>query len=66
MIDVIQANGVALVITDKTVNITASDIVKASDEVTVATDGTLGIGTVSTDKLVQGSDTLILNGGNAQ
>ena len=66
LIDVIQANGVALAITDKTVNITASDIVKASDEVTVATDGTLGIGSVSTDKLIQGSDTLILNGGNAQ
>lgn len=65
LIDVIQANGVALAITDKTVNITASDIVKASDEVTVAADGTLGIGSVSTDKLVQGSDTLILNGGSA-
>ena len=65
LIDVIQANGVALAITDKTVNITASDIVKASDEVTVAADGTLGIGSVSTDKLVQGSDALILNGGSA-
>jgi hypothetical protein len=38
---------------------------KASTEVTVATDGTLGLGEVSTDKLVQGSLELVLNGGNA-
>jgi predicted transcriptional regulator len=38
---------------------------KASAEVTVAADGTLGIGQISTDKLVQGADTLVLNGGNA-
>lgn len=38
---------------------------KASDEVTVADDGTLGLGEVSTDKLVQGSETLVLNGGSA-
>jgi hypothetical protein len=65
LIDIIQVNGVALDITDKTVNIKATDIVKASDEVTVAEDGTLGIGSISTDKLIQGSDTLILNGGSA-
>ena len=66
LIDVVQVNGVALTITDKTVNIKATDVVKASDEVTVANDGTLGIGTISTDKLVQGEQTLILNGGSAQ
>ena len=38
---------------------------KASNEVTVASDGTLGLGEVSTDKLVQGSMTLILHGGDA-
>ena len=38
---------------------------KASNEVTVAADGTLGLGEVSTDKLVQGSMTLILHGGDA-
>lgn len=38
---------------------------KASDEVTVAEDGTLGLGEVSTDKLVMGSDTLVLDGGSA-
>ena len=66
LIDVVQVNGVALTITDKTVNIKATDVVKASDEVTVANDGTLGIGTISTDKLVNGTDTLVLNGGSAQ
>lgn len=38
---------------------------KASNEVTIAEDGTLGLGEVSTDKLVQGSMTLVLNGGDA-
>jgi hypothetical protein len=39
---------------------------KASNEVTVDVDGTLGIGEVGTDKLVQSTgDVLILNGGNA-
>jgi hypothetical protein len=41
-------------------------VVKASAEVTVAEDGTLGLGLVSTDRLVQGVDILILDGGNAQ
>lgn len=39
---------------------------KASEEVTIAEDGTLGIGNVSTDKLIQGAQTLIFNGGNAK
>lgn len=40
-------------------------LVKASQEVTVDADGTLGIGNVSTDKLVQGAATLVLHGGDA-
>lgn len=44
---------------------TVAGIVKASAEVTVGGDGTMGIGVVSTDKLVQGSATLVLSGGNA-
>ena len=62
-------------INDKLVGVTTtvSDLItakieaaalKASTEVTI-TDGVLGIGTVSTDKLVQGSITLVLNGGTA-
>jgi hypothetical protein len=38
---------------------------KASAEVTVGEDGTLGLGQVSTDKLVNGVDTLVINGGSA-
>ncbi len=40
-------------------------IVKASEEVNVLADGTMALGVISTDKLVNGSDTLVLNGGNA-
>ena len=62
----IQANGTLLEITDKIVNIKTSDLVKASDEVTVAEDGTLGIGEVNVSKLVQDEGSaLILNGGSA-
>ena len=42
-------------------------LVKASEEITVAEDGTMGLGKVSTTKLyVPEGDELILNGGNAQ
>ena len=40
-------------------------IVKASDDVNVAADGKMTVARVSTDALVQGTDTLVLNGGNA-
>ncbi len=39
--------------------------VKASSEVTIDEDGILGLGEVSTDKLVQGTKTLVLSGGHA-
>lgn len=41
-------------------------LVKASEEILVGDDGTLGLGVVSTDKLVQGKLTLILDGGDAE
>lgn len=41
-------------------------LVKASDEITVAADGRMGIGAVSTDKLIQGSMVFVLNGGSAE
>lgn len=56
---------------DKTVSAYVSDRIaklvmpKASEEVTMAEDGTLGLGEVSTDKFVQGSMTLVLRGGDA-
>ena len=44
----------------------AAGLVKASDEITVTADGTLGIGFVSTDKLIQGIEVLVLQGGSAK
>lgn len=41
-------------------------IVKAGNDITVNTDGVMSIGYVSTDKLVQGSTTLVLSGGTAE
>ena len=38
---------------------------KASAEITIDEDGTLGLGEVSTDKLVQGNKTLVFSGGHA-
>lgn len=38
---------------------------KESDEISVSDNGTLGIKEISTDKLVQGNTTLVLNGGCA-
>ena len=38
---------------------------KTSDEISVTSDGTLSVKEISTDKLVQGNDTLVLNGGSA-
>lgn len=39
---------------------------KPSAEITIDEDGTLGLGEVSTDKLIQGAKTLIFNGGSAK
>ena len=73
----VENNGKAIVKNAEDIAKNASDIVaineaiaaivqpKASEEVTVADNGTLGLGKVSTDKLVQGADTLVLNGGSA-
>lgn len=66
LIEIVKVNGTALVITDKAVDIKATDVVKASAEVTVAEDGTLGLGEVNANKLVQtDGEWLILNGGTA-
>lgn len=43
----------------------AAGLVKASDEVTVAADGKMEIGYISTDKLVAGNEVWVLNGGNS-
>lgn len=73
-IDTVKVNGVALEIgEDKSVDIKlataeAAGVVKSSaegDKISVAADGTMSINTVSTDKLVQGTKEVVLNGGNA-
>ena len=42
----------------------SAGLVRASDEILVANDGTMTLGLVSTDKLKQGLNTLVLNGGS--
>lgn len=71
VIESISMGGTLLEITEKSVNIPvatadALGVVKGSDEVTVASDGALGVAQVSVSKLVQESDvTLVLDGGAA-
>ena len=59
----IAVNGTILDVVDGKVNITIPEF-KGSDEIVVAEDGTLSIGTISFDKIVQREDsTLVLDGG---
>lgn len=61
------ANTVATAISKiPTATATVAGLVKSSDEVNVAADGVMSLGTVSTDKLIQGSAILILKGGDAE
>ena len=62
----VSVGGTLLDLIDNKVNINASDIVKGSDEIAVAEDGTLSIGQINVSKLVQdeGSE-LVFDGGGA-
>ena len=60
-----EASGLVKAVADQDAAIKAIIQPKASTEVTVAEDGTLGLGAVSTDKLVQGVQELIIIGGSA-
>lgn len=72
-IETVKVGTTALTITDKTVTIpgataSALGVVKSSSElngVTVNADFTMTVNSISTDKLVQGTNTIIWNGGNA-
>ena len=65
-IEGIKLGETLLDITDKVVAIPVGAGLKASDEVTIAEDGTLGVGEVNVNKLVQtDGEVLILNGGAA-
>lgn len=65
--------GTVLTVTNKGVNIpiatdTLLGVVKSStkiNEIAVGADGVMSVNTVSTDKLEQGSDTIVWNGGGA-
>lgn len=65
-IEAVRVGDALLDIVEKTITIPVGAGLKASDEVTIASDGTLGVGEVNVNKLVQNADdTLILNGGSA-
>lgn len=72
-IESVSINGTALTVTNKGVNIpiatdTLLGVVKGSakiNEIAVGADGVMSVNTISTDKLEQGSDTIVWNGGGA-
>lgn len=69
-IEQVKVAGTALTITDKAVDIPAATavalgLVKVDDQTIKAVDGVISIKEVSTDLLKQGTDTLVLNCGNA-
>lgn len=73
VIESVSINGTALTITNKDVNIpiaaaAALGVVKsssASDKIVVGNDGTMEVNSLSTDKLTQGTNTLVLQCGTA-
>ena len=71
VIESIKAAGTALEIgSDKSVNIPAATsevlgLVKVDGTTIESTDGVIGVKAVSTDLLVQGTDELVMDGGNA-
>jgi hypothetical protein len=63
-IEAIKIGDTLIDIVEKTVAIPVGAGLKASEEVTIAEDGTLGIGTISVNKIVQAEDEmLVLDGG---
>lgn len=68
-VESISMNGSALTITEKNVDIPVGGdslgVVKQSTEITVAADGTLGVGEISFDKIAAGDDVVIFDGGDA-
>lgn len=62
----VAVNGTLLDIVDGRVNIAIDDIIKSSNEIEVNEDGTLGVKTISIDKIVQDEETVIvMDGGGA-
>lgn len=62
----VSVGGTLLDLVDGKINVPMGAGLKASDEITIAEDGTLGLGNVSVSKLVQEEDVeLVLDGGAA-
>lgn len=62
----VAVNGTLIDIVDGKANITTNNILKSSDEIDVAEDGTLSIKTIKFDKIEQDTDTVIvMDGGGA-
>ena len=62
----VKLNGTLLDMVDGKVDIQTKDVVKVSDEFTVAEDGTIGVGTISIAKIAQTTEEeLVLDGGGA-
>lgn len=65
-IEKISVGGTILDIVEKTVTIPVGAGLKASNEITVAEDGTLGVGTISFSKITQADDeSVVLDGGSS-
>ena len=66
VIEVINLGGTALEVVNEAVTIPVGAGLKASDEVEIAEDGTLSVGTISFSKITtDDSSTVILDGGSA-
>lgn len=66
VIESVKVGDTPLNVVEKAVTIPIGAGLKASDEITIGTDGTLGLGDINISKLVQGeNENLILNGGGA-
>jgi hypothetical protein len=62
----VSVNGTLLDMVDGKVDITVNNVIKSSDEIEVAEDGSLSIKTISFDKITQDEDTiLVMDGGSA-
>lgn len=64
-IETIKVGDTTLQIVEKTVAIPVGAGLKASEEILVAEDGTMSLGVISWDKITQGDNELIFDGGGA-
>lgn len=65
-IEGITVGGTLLDVVDKQVNIPVGAGLKASDEIVINEDGSLCVGAISFDKIMQGMSEIVLDGGSAE